>query len=120
MRRGHPRRNQRQQNKQRHTHSRNGPAPHTVPAARKRVHRRPHPPTQTSINRAVVVCRDRPVDHNSCLANLFLQMANPVTRFRQIVIPILLILILQVIPNTLKRYLCWPSQIISNCTLRKE
>ncbi|ESS61571.1 hypothetical protein TCDM_10836 [Trypanosoma cruzi Dm28c] len=105
MHRGHPHSssNQRQHHKQRRTHSRNGPAPHTVPAARKRTHRRPHPPTHTSINRAVVVCRDRPVDHNSCLSNLFLQMANPMTQFRQIVIPILLILILQVIPNTLKR-----------------
>ncbi|ESS60342.1 hypothetical protein TCDM_12135 [Trypanosoma cruzi Dm28c] len=93
----------RQHHKQRHTHSRNGPAPHTVPAARTRIHRRPHPPTHTSINRAVVVCRDRPVDHNSCLANLFLQIANPVKQFRYFVIPLLLNLILRVIPNTLKR-----------------
>ncbi|KAF5215488.1 hypothetical protein ECC02_011828 [Trypanosoma cruzi] len=104
MHRGHPcRRNQHQHNEQRHTHSRNGPAPHTVPAARTRTHRRLHPPTQTRISRALVVCRTRPVDNNSCLANPFLQMANPVTRFRQIVIITLLILILQLIPNTLKR-----------------
>ncbi|ESS55776.1 hypothetical protein TCDM_12738 [Trypanosoma cruzi Dm28c] len=105
MHRGHPHRrcSQRQHQKQRHTHSRNGPTPHTVPAARTRTHRRPHPPTQTGTNRAVVVCRDRHVGHNSCLANPFLQVANPVTRFSQIVIPILLILTLQLIPNTLKR-----------------
>ncbi|RNC31784.1 hypothetical protein TcCL_Unassigned05679 [Trypanosoma cruzi] len=84
MHRGHPRRrrNQRQQNKQRHTHSRNGPAPHAVPAARTRTHRRPHPPTQPGINRAVVVCRTRLVDRASCSANHFLQMPNTVTRFR--------------------------------------
>ncbi|KAF5225894.1 hypothetical protein ECC02_000823 [Trypanosoma cruzi] len=84
MRREHPRRrrNQRQRHKQRRTHSRNGPAPHTVPAARTRTHRRPHPPTQTGTNKAVVVCRTRPVDRNSYLANPFLQMANPVTHFR--------------------------------------
>ncbi|KAF5221322.1 hypothetical protein ECC02_005564 [Trypanosoma cruzi] len=58
MRRGHPRRssNQRQRHKQRRTHSRNGLAPHTVPAARTRTHRRPHPPTHTSTNKAVVTC----------------------------------------------------------------
>ncbi|ESS60392.1 hypothetical protein TCDM_12086 [Trypanosoma cruzi Dm28c] len=106
MHRGHPRRrsNQHQRHKQRQTHSRNGPAPHTVPAARTRTHRRPHPPTQTHINRAFVVCRTRPVKRNSCLANPFLQMTNPMTQFRQIVILLLLrILILQLIPNTLKR-----------------
>ncbi|KAF5218508.1 hypothetical protein ECC02_008554 [Trypanosoma cruzi] len=106
LHRGHPRRrrNQRQQNEQRHTHSRSGPAPHTVTAVRTRTHRRPHPQTQSGINRALVVCRTRPVDRNSCLANPFLQMENPETQFRQIVIQIILILlILQVIPNTLKR-----------------
>ncbi|KAF5217558.1 hypothetical protein ECC02_009560 [Trypanosoma cruzi] len=59
MHRGHPRRqrHQRQHQKQhRHTHSRSGPAPHAVPAVRTRAYRRPHPPTQTGINRAVVVC----------------------------------------------------------------
>ncbi|KAF5220813.1 hypothetical protein ECC02_006108 [Trypanosoma cruzi] len=118
----HPcrRRNQRQHHKQRHTHSCNGHAQHTVPAARTRTHRRPHPPTQTLISRAVVVCRTRPVDHNSCLANPFLQMENPVAQFRQIVIPLLILLILQVIPNTLKRWLCWSSKSISNCMLRKR
>ncbi|ESS62124.1 hypothetical protein TCDM_10247 [Trypanosoma cruzi Dm28c] len=99
----HPRSNQRQHHKQRRTHSRNGPAPHAVPAARTRTRRRPHPPTHTSRNKAVVVCRSRPVDHSSCLANPFLQIANPVTQFCQIVILLLLILILRVIPNTLKR-----------------
>ncbi|KAF5218563.1 hypothetical protein ECC02_008481 [Trypanosoma cruzi] len=105
MHRGHTRRqrHQRQRHKQRHTHSRNGPAPHTVPAARTRTHRRPHPPTQTSINRAVVVCRTRLVDRNSCLQNPFLQMANPDKQFRQIDIPLLLILLPRAKPNTLKR-----------------
>ncbi|ESS61527.1 hypothetical protein TCDM_10881 [Trypanosoma cruzi Dm28c] len=105
MHRGHPRcsSNQRQHHKQRHTHSRNGPVPHTVPAARTRTHRRPHPQTQTGTNRAAVVCRTRPVNHNYCLANPFLQMTNPMTQFRYFVIPILLILILQLIPNSLKR-----------------
>ncbi|KAF5222176.1 hypothetical protein ECC02_004690 [Trypanosoma cruzi] len=86
--RRHPRRrrNQRQHNEQRRTHSRNGPAPHTVPAARTRTHRRPHSPTQTGTNGALVVCRSRPVNRNSSLANPFLQMANPVIRSRQIVI----------------------------------
>ncbi|KAF5217656.1 hypothetical protein ECC02_009472 [Trypanosoma cruzi] len=84
LHRGHPprRRNQRQHNEQRHTHSRNGPAPHTVPAAQTRAHRRPHPPTQTGTKRAVVVCRTRPVDRNSCLANPFLQMENPKAQIR--------------------------------------
>ncbi|KAF5218433.1 hypothetical protein ECC02_008610 [Trypanosoma cruzi] len=102
---GHPRRrrNQRQHNEQRRTHSRNGHAPHTVPATRTRTHRTPHPPAQTGTNGAVVVCHTRPVNHNSCLANPFLQMANPVKRFHQNVIILLLILLLQVIPNTLKR-----------------
>ncbi|KAF5218198.1 hypothetical protein ECC02_008912 [Trypanosoma cruzi] len=102
---GHPRRrrNQRQHKKQRHTHSRNDPAPHTVPAARTRTHRRPHPQTQTGTNRTVVLCRTRPVDHNSCFANAFLRVANLVTRSIKIVIQLLLILLLQVIPNTLKR-----------------
>ncbi|ESS60467.1 hypothetical protein TCDM_12009 [Trypanosoma cruzi Dm28c] len=107
MHRGHPRRNQRQQNKQCHTHSRNGPAPQAVPAARTRTHRRPHPPTQPGINRTVVVCRTRLVDRASCSANHFLQMSNTVTRFRQIVIPLLLLLIilllLRVITKALKR-----------------
>ncbi|KAF5217335.1 hypothetical protein ECC02_009811 [Trypanosoma cruzi] len=105
MHRGHPRRhrNQRQHNDQRRTHSRNGPAPHTVPAARTRTHKRPHPQTQTHINRAFVVCRTRPVERNSCPTNPFLQMANSDTQFRQIVIPLLLILIKQLILNTLKR-----------------
>ncbi|KAF5226023.1 hypothetical protein ECC02_000955 [Trypanosoma cruzi] len=98
---GHPCRrcNQHQRHKQRRTHSRNGHALHTVPAARTRTHRRPHPPSQTGTNRAVVVCRTRPVNHNSCLADPFLQMANPVKRFHQIFIPLLPILLLQVIPN---------------------
>ncbi|ESS55564.1 hypothetical protein TCDM_12959 [Trypanosoma cruzi Dm28c] len=89
MHRGHPRchRNQRQHNEQRHTHSRNGPAPQAVPAARRRTHRRPHPQTQTRISRAVVLRRSRPVDHSSCLINAFLQMANQETQFRQIAIP---------------------------------
>ncbi|KAF5216669.1 hypothetical protein ECC02_010536 [Trypanosoma cruzi] len=67
MHRGHPRRrrNQHQHNKQRHTHSRNGHAQHAVPATRTRTHRTPHPPTQTDTNRAVVVCRTRPVERNS-------------------------------------------------------
>ncbi|ESS61515.1 hypothetical protein TCDM_10900 [Trypanosoma cruzi Dm28c] len=80
----HPRRrrNQRQHHKQRHTHSHNGTVPHTLPAARTRAHRRPHPQTQPGANRAVVVCRSRPVDHNSSFQNPFLQMANPVTQFR--------------------------------------
>ncbi|KAF5215797.1 hypothetical protein ECC02_011478 [Trypanosoma cruzi] len=105
MHRGHPRRhrNQRQHNDQRRTHSRNDPAPHTVPAARTRTHKRPHPQTQTHINRAFVVCRTRPVERNSCPTNPFLQMANSDTQFRQIVIPLLLILIKQLIPNSLKR-----------------
>ncbi|ESS62646.1 hypothetical protein TCDM_09669 [Trypanosoma cruzi Dm28c] len=105
MRCGHPRRrcNQRQHDEQRRTHSRNGPAPHTVPAARTRTHRRPHPQTQTDTNRAAVVCRTRPVNHNYCPTNPFLQMTNPMTQFRQIVNPLLLILILQLIPNSLKR-----------------
>ncbi|ESS61435.1 hypothetical protein TCDM_10980 [Trypanosoma cruzi Dm28c] len=105
MHRGHPRRrrNQCQQNEQRRTHSRNGPAPHAVPAAPTRTHRRPHQPTQPGTNRADVVCRTRPVNHNYCPANPFLQMTNPMTRFRQIVNPLLLILILQLIPNSLKR-----------------
>ncbi|ESS55782.1 hypothetical protein TCDM_12726 [Trypanosoma cruzi Dm28c] len=103
----HPRSNKRQHKKQRRTHSRNGPAPHTLPAARTRTHRRPHPPTHTSRNKAVVVCRTRPVDHYSCLANPFLQMENPETKLPQIVIQLLLNLILQAIPKTLKRYLCW-------------
>ncbi|ESS60860.1 hypothetical protein TCDM_11591 [Trypanosoma cruzi Dm28c] len=72
----------RQHNEQRHTHSRNGPVPHTVPAARTRAHRRPHPQTQPGNKRAVVVCRTRPVDRNSSFQNPFLQMANPVTRLR--------------------------------------
>ncbi|ESS62719.1 hypothetical protein TCDM_09590 [Trypanosoma cruzi Dm28c] len=105
MHRGHPRRSSshRQHNEQRHTHSRNGPAPHTVPAARTRTHRTPHPPTHTGINRAVVVRRSRTVDHSSCLSNPFLNMANPDTQFRYFVILLLLILILQLTPNTLKR-----------------
>ncbi|ESS61452.1 hypothetical protein TCDM_10960 [Trypanosoma cruzi Dm28c] len=105
MRSRHPRRssNQRQHQKQRRTHSRNGPAPHTLPAARTRTHRRPHPPTQTGTNRALVVCRSSRVDHSTFLINPFLLMANPVTRFRQIDIPVLPILRLQVTPNTLKR-----------------
>ncbi|ESS62541.1 hypothetical protein TCDM_09780 [Trypanosoma cruzi Dm28c] len=105
LHRGHPHSssNQRQHHKQRHTHSRNGPAPHAVPAARTRTHRRPHPPTHTSTNKTVVVCRTRPVERNSCFADPFLQMANPMTQFRQIVILLLLILIRQLIPNTLKR-----------------
>ncbi|ESS62674.1 hypothetical protein TCDM_09636 [Trypanosoma cruzi Dm28c] len=105
MHRGHPRchRNQHQRHKQRHTQSQNGPAPHTLPTARKRSHRRLHPPTQTRISRAVALCRSRTVDHSSCLSNPFLNMANPVTRFRQIDIPVLPILILRVTPNTLKR-----------------
>ncbi|EAX80302.1 hypothetical protein TVAG_397990, partial [Trichomonas vaginalis G3] len=84
MHRGHPRRssNQRQHNEQRRTHSRNGPAPHTVPAARTRTLRRPHPPTQTGTSRTLVVCCTRTVDRNSCPANPFLQMANPATQFR--------------------------------------
>ncbi|KAF5215454.1 hypothetical protein ECC02_011865 [Trypanosoma cruzi] len=84
MHRGHPRRrrNQHQRHKQRRTHSRNGHAQHAVPAARTRTHRRPHPPTQTGTNRAVVVCRTRPVKHSSSLANPFLQMANQETQFR--------------------------------------
>ncbi|ESS55803.1 hypothetical protein TCDM_12707 [Trypanosoma cruzi Dm28c] len=80
MHRGHPRRHRNQH--QRHTHSRNGPAPHTVPAARSCTHRRLHPPTQTRISRAVALCRTRTVDHSSCPTNPFLQMANPVTRLR--------------------------------------
>ncbi|ESS60505.1 hypothetical protein TCDM_11964 [Trypanosoma cruzi Dm28c] len=106
MHRGHPRRhsNQRQHHKQRRTHSNNSPAPHTVTAARTRTRRRPHPPTHTSTNKTVVVCRTRPVERNSCLVNPFLQMENPETQLPQIVIPLLLlILILQAIPNTLKR-----------------
>ncbi|KAF5222396.1 hypothetical protein ECC02_004427 [Trypanosoma cruzi] len=105
MHRGHPRRrrNQRQHHKQRHTHNRNGPAPHTVPAVRTRAHRIPNPTTQTDNKRAVVLCRTRPVERNSRLANPFIQIANPVTQFRQIVFPLLVILIQQVIPNTLKR-----------------
>ncbi|KAF5214770.1 hypothetical protein ECC02_012599 [Trypanosoma cruzi] len=81
---GHPRRrcNQHQHNKQHRTHGRNGPAPHTVPAARTRTYRRPHPPTQTRISRALVVCRTCPVNHPSCLSNPFLQMANSDTQFR--------------------------------------
>ncbi|ESS55691.1 hypothetical protein TCDM_12822 [Trypanosoma cruzi Dm28c] len=74
--------NQHQRHKQRHTHSRNGPAPHAVPAARTCTHRRPHPPTHTSRNKAVVVCRTRPVDHSSCPANPFLKRANQETQFR--------------------------------------
>ncbi|ESS61132.1 hypothetical protein TCDM_11292 [Trypanosoma cruzi Dm28c] len=104
MHSGHPRchrHNQCQHHKQRRTHSRNGPAPHAVPAARTRTHRRPHPPTHTHINRAFVVCRTRPVKRNSCPTNPFLQMANTVTQFRYIAIPLLLIQ--QLIINTLKR-----------------
>ncbi|KAF5216359.1 hypothetical protein ECC02_010880 [Trypanosoma cruzi] len=84
MHRGHPRRrrNQCQHHKQRRTHSRNGTAPQMVTAARTRAHRRQHPPTQTITNKAVVVCRTRPVDHSPCLANPFLQMANQETLFR--------------------------------------
>ncbi|KAF5223379.1 hypothetical protein ECC02_003398 [Trypanosoma cruzi] len=84
MHSSHPRRrrNQHQHNEQRRTRCRNGPAPHTVPAARTRTHRRPHPPTQTGTNRAVVVCHARPVDQSSRFANPFLQMANTETQFR--------------------------------------
>ncbi|KAF5215610.1 hypothetical protein ECC02_011683 [Trypanosoma cruzi] len=84
MHRGHPRRrrNQCQHHKQRRTHSRNGTAPQMVTAAWTRTHRKPHPPTQTITNKAVVVCRTRPVDHSPCLANPFLQMANQETLFR--------------------------------------
>ncbi|KAF5216019.1 hypothetical protein ECC02_011244 [Trypanosoma cruzi] len=104
MHRGHPRsRNQRQHQKKRHTHSRNGPAPHTVPAARTHTLRRPHPQTQTGTNRTVVVCRTRPVHHNSCPTNPFLQMANTDTQFLYNAIPLILVLIQQLILNTLKR-----------------
>ncbi|KAF5226275.1 hypothetical protein ECC02_000398 [Trypanosoma cruzi] len=84
MHRGHPRRrrHQRQRHKQRHTHSRNGTVPHTVPAARTRTHRRPHPPTQPGINRVVVVCRTRTVDRSTFLINPFLQMENPKAQIR--------------------------------------
>ncbi|KAF5223383.1 hypothetical protein ECC02_003402 [Trypanosoma cruzi] len=84
MHSSHPRRSskQHQHKEQRRTHSRNGPAPHTVPAARTRTHRRPHPPTQTGTSRAVVVCHTRPVDQSSRFANPFLQMANTETQFR--------------------------------------
>ncbi|ESS70429.1 hypothetical protein TCDM_00906 [Trypanosoma cruzi Dm28c] len=83
LHRGHPRRSSshRQQNKQRCTHSRNGPVPHTVPAARTRTHRRLHPPAQTSTNKAVVVCRTRPFDQSSRFANPFLLLANPEKQF---------------------------------------
>ncbi|KAF5217932.1 hypothetical protein ECC02_009173 [Trypanosoma cruzi] len=119
MHRGHPRRrNQRQHNEQRHTHSRNSPAPQAVPAARTRTLRRPHPPTQTGINKAFLIYRTRPVERNSCRANTLLKMANPVTQFRYFVIPLLL-LILQVIPNSLKRYLHGSIQSISNCSVKK-
>ncbi|ESS60641.1 hypothetical protein TCDM_11827 [Trypanosoma cruzi Dm28c] len=71
MHRGHPHRssNQNQHQKKRRTHSRNGPAPHTVPAARTCTHRRPHPPTHTSINKAFLIYRSRPVERNSYFAN---------------------------------------------------
>ncbi|KAF5216491.1 hypothetical protein ECC02_010742 [Trypanosoma cruzi] len=86
MHRGHPRRrsnqHQRQHNDQRHTHGRNGPAPHTVPAAQTRAHRRPHPPNQTGISRAVVVCCTRTVDRSTFLINPFLQMENPKAQIR--------------------------------------
>ncbi|ESS55493.1 hypothetical protein TCDM_13031 [Trypanosoma cruzi Dm28c] len=67
----HPRRssNQHQRHKKRHTHSRNGPAPLAVPAARTCTHRRPHPPTHTSINKAFLFYRSRPVERNSYFAN---------------------------------------------------
>ncbi|RNC54073.1 hypothetical protein TcCL_ESM08540 [Trypanosoma cruzi] len=37
---------------------------------------------QSDINRALVVCRSRPVDRSSCFADPFLQMENPETLFR--------------------------------------
>ncbi|KAF5214989.1 hypothetical protein ECC02_012361 [Trypanosoma cruzi] len=84
MHRGHPRRrrNQRQHNDQRHTHSRNGTPPHTVPATRTHTHRTPHPPNQSGINRAVVLCRTRTVGRSTFLINPFLQMENPKAQIR--------------------------------------
>ncbi|KAF5217608.1 hypothetical protein ECC02_009532 [Trypanosoma cruzi] len=84
MHRGHPRRrrNQRQHNEQRRTRCRNGTAPHTVSATRTRTHRTPHPPNQSGINRAVVVCRTRTVDRSTFLINPFLQMENPKAQIR--------------------------------------